>query len=126
MQFARFGSMLVLCAIGAASDATPSEAREPSAAREPSSAQSDASAPRERFVCTFGGTQRLIDIYRLGAGGGCRVDYTRNGDTKQLWSAHGDYAYCVKKAVGLVTRLSKGHFSCRPRTAEAGVESSTP
>ena len=77
---------------------------------------------RERFVCTVGSNHRFIDIYRLAAGGsrggGCRVDYTRDGVTKQLWSASGDYAYCVKKAVGLVTTLSRGNFSCRPQTAE--------
>ena len=41
---------------------------------------------RERFVCNFGANQRFIDIYRLAAsgprGGGCRVDYTRDGVTK--------------------------------------------
>jgi hypothetical protein len=76
---------------------------------------------RERFVCTFGAGQRFIDIYRLAArgprGAGCRVDYTKNGLTKQVWSASGDYAYCVKKAVGLVTKLSKGNFSCKPQTS---------
>jgi hypothetical protein len=77
---------------------------------------------RERFVCTFGNNHRFIDIYRLAAGGprgaGCRVDYTREGVTKRLWSASGDYAYCVKRAVGLVTTLSRGNFLCRPQTAE--------
>ncbi|MGD0505458.1 MAG: hypothetical protein ABSD02_22275 [Steroidobacteraceae bacterium] len=78
---------------------------------------------RERFVCNFGANQRFIDIYRLAAsgprGGGCRVDYTRDGVTKRLWSASGDYAYCVKRALGLVTTLSKGSFSCRPETNES-------
>ncbi len=83
-------------------------------------AQPDA---RERFVCTFRGTPRYIDIYRLAArgprGAGCRVNYTRNGVTRQVWAASGDYAYCVKRAVGLVTKLSKGNFSCKPETAES-------
>ncbi len=77
---------------------------------------------RERFVCTFGSSHRFIDIYRLAASGprsgACRVDYIRDGVTKRLWSANGDYAYCVKKAVGLVTTLTRGSFSCRPQTAE--------
>jgi hypothetical protein len=85
---------------------------------------------RERFVCTFGSSHRFIDIYRLAAGGprggGCRVDYTRDGVTKRLWSASGDYAYCVKRAVGLVTTLSKGNFSCRPQTAEPSAGSGSP
>lgn len=86
---------------------------------------------RERFVCTFGASQRFIDIYRLESraprGGGCRVDYTKNGITKQVWSSSGDYAYCVKQAVGLVTTLSKGHFACKPQTTEQrGITDSTP
>jgi hypothetical protein len=93
------------------------------AAITPNAARAEAQPEaRERFVCTFGGTPRYIDIYRLAArgprGGGCRVDYTRNGVTRQVWAASGDYAYCVKRAVGLVTKLSKGHFSCKPQTAE--------
>ena len=74
----------------------------------------------ERFVCTFGASQRLVDIYRLAApgarGGGCRVDYTKGGITKTLWSSRGDYAFCVRQGVGLVTTLTKGHFSCKPQT----------
>lgn len=84
---------------------------------------------RERFVCTFGASQRFIDIYRLASrgprGGGCRVDYTKDGVTRPVWSANGDYAYCVKKAVGLVTKISKGNFSCKPQTIDqAGVDGS--
>ncbi|MGD0491502.1 MAG: hypothetical protein ABSC32_08145 [Steroidobacteraceae bacterium] len=79
-------------------------------------------ASRERFVCTFRADQRFIDIFRLNSrgprGGACRVDYTKGGVTKQVWSSNGDYAYCVKQAVGLVTELSKGSFSCKPRTTE--------
>jgi hypothetical protein len=86
---------------------------------------------RERFVCTFGTSHRYVDVYRLASRGprgvGCRVDYTRDGVTKSLWSATGDYAYCVKKAVGLVTQLSKGHFSCRPQTIDqSGGSGSAP
>jgi hypothetical protein len=86
---------------------------------------------RERFVCTFGASHRYVDIYRLASrgprGGGCRVDYTRDGVTKPVWSATGDYAYCVKRAVNLVTKLSKGNFSCRPQTVDQpGMSGSAP
>jgi hypothetical protein len=78
---------------------------------------------RERFVCNFAGHQRFIDIYRLAAsgprGGGCRVDYTKDGVTKRLWSATTDYPYCVKRALALVTTLSKGNFACRPETTDS-------
>ena len=112
MKLAQVGLMVAVSAMGAGSART-----------EAQSGSRDPSAPQERFVCTFGGSQRLIDIYRgapAGRRGGCRVDYTRNGVTKQMWSAQADYAYCVKKAVGLVTELSKGHFSCKPQSAEPG------
>jgi hypothetical protein len=85
---------------------------------------------RERFVCTSRGSERFIDIYRRESraprGGGCRVDYTRDGVTKQVWSASGDYAYCVKRAVGLVTKLSKGGFVCSPQTVEPPALNGAP
>jgi hypothetical protein len=109
------GWMAVVCVIGAGG-----------ARGEGQADMRDPSVPRERFVCAFGDSRRLIDIYRLASGGPrgeCRVDYTRNGVTTRVWSAKGDYAYCVKKAVGLVTTLSKGHFTCKPQTAEPAGES---
>jgi hypothetical protein len=118
MQLKHVGSVLVICcfSVGCLVEAGSSW----------SDAQPEA---RERFVCTFGASQRFIDIYRLAShgprGAGCRVDYTKNGLTKPVWSSSGDYAYCVKQAVGLVTQLSKGHFSCRPQTAgQDGVSDS--
>lgn len=82
---------------------------------------------RERFVCTSGAAQRFIDIYRLagddGRPGACRVDYTREGTTRQLWSARADYGYCVKQALGLVTKLSRGSYACKPQT---GAEQPPP
>jgi hypothetical protein len=105
MKLAHVGLMIVFSAV--ASTASRGEAQPES---------------RERFVCTFGASQRFIDVYRLAShaprGGSCRVDYTKNGVTKPVWSASGDYAYCVKKAVGLVTVLSKGKFSCKPQTSD--------
>jgi hypothetical protein len=46
---------------------------------------------RERFVCTFGASNRYVDIYRLASrgprGAGCRVDYTRIASRKPWgWS----------------------------------------
>jgi hypothetical protein len=75
----------------------------------------------ERFTCTSGADKRLINIYRGGDerdAGRCRVDYTKGGSTKTVWSASGDYASCVKQAVALVTKLSKNNYSCTPSTVE--------
>jgi hypothetical protein len=118
MKLARIGPMVVACAVGVGTawSAAPPDSRAES-------------SPRERFICNFRGTQRFIDIYRLGsggAGGGCRVDYTKNGVKKQVWSSGGDYAYCVKRGVGLVTKLSKGGFDCKPQSAGAVNETTPP
>lgn len=82
---------------------------------------------RERFVCIDGAARRMIDIYRLvgddGRPGGCRVDYTRDGETRELWSARRDYGYCIRQALDLVTKLSSGSFTCKPET---GAEQPAP
>jgi hypothetical protein len=75
----------------------------------------------ERFTCTAGASTRLISIYRDGDernSGRCRVDYSKSGSTKVVWSATADYASCVKEAVALVTKLSKSNYSCTPSTVE--------
>lgn len=110
MQLKNVPPLLALCVIAASASSNEAPAES-----------------RERFVCTFGASQRLVDIYRVGSSrSGCRVDYTKEGVTKQLWSSSGDYAYCVKQAVGLVTKLSKGNFSCKPQTAEQPPLDDTP
>jgi hypothetical protein len=73
----------------------------------------------EQFTCIRGASTRLISIYRADDGadlGRCRVDYTKDGSTKTLWSANRKYPYCVKQALRLVTRLSSSNYSCTPST----------
>ena len=73
----------------------------------------------EQFTCTRGASTRLISIYRADDGadlGRCRVDYTKDGSTKTLWSANRNYPYCVRQALKLVTRLSSSNYSCTPST----------
>ena len=76
---------------------------------------------REEFVCTSGSVKRVVAIFNgssIDSKRGCRVDYTRNGATKTMWTSQTDYAYCVAKAVSLVTKLSEGNFSCKPESIE--------
>lgn len=79
-------------------------------------------APHEEFTCTSGAVTRLISIFNLsvsaGQPGACRVDYTKDGKTKTLWSASNDYPYCVQKALSLVTKLTESNYSCRPEAKE--------
>jgi len=80
----------------------------------------------EQFTCTSGPSTRLISIYRSadeGDLGSCRVDYTKNGSTRTVWTSTRSYAYCVKRAVELVTKLAKSNYSCAPSTVDAGSDS---
>jgi len=95
----------------------------PDALAEPPSDASPASREiaQEQFTCSLPGTSdRRIGIYRPPGGRQrCRVDYTRDGKTRSLWSAGHDYAYCVRKALEVVRLLEQANFKCRPQTREA-------
>jgi hypothetical protein len=83
----------------------------------------------QKFVCTSGPVKRVVTIYHDSAkreSGGCRVDYTKDGETKSVWTSKKDYAYCVAKAVSLVTKLTEGNFSCKPETVEQPDEIEAP
>jgi hypothetical protein len=88
------------------------------AAAGASSAQAQMES-QEKFVCTSGAVERVVTIVNgKRESGGCRVDYTKDGQTKTVWTSKSDYAYCVAKAVSLVTKLAEGNFSCKPETVE--------
>jgi hypothetical protein len=91
-------------------------------------AQTDSHAPagqetsvaQEEFICRLPGvSDRLVGIYRSPSGSPrCRVDYTREGKTRSLWSAGHDYAYCVRKALEIVGLLEQARFKCMPQTRQ--------
>jgi hypothetical protein len=76
---------------------------------------------QEQFICHLPGTaDRLIAIYRPPGGPQrCRVDYTRDGKTRSLWSSGHDYKFCVGKALEIVGLLEGVKFKCSPHTKEA-------
>jgi hypothetical protein len=88
--------------------------------------------PHQEFICTSGPVKRVVSIVKRNASsdtrefGGCRVDYTKGGDTRTVWTSQGDYAYCVAKALSLVTKLVEGNFSCKPETSGQTDESDAP
>jgi len=88
--------------------------------------------PHEEFICTSGPVKRVVSIVRRNASsgtgklGGCRVDYTKDGDTRTVWTSQKDDAYCVAKAISLVTKLVEGNFSCKPQTTGPPDESDVP
>ena len=71
-----------------------------------------------------GSVKRVVSVFNLNVDGGspkahgCRVDYSKDGETKTLWSSKTDHAYCAAKAAALVTNLVNGNFSCRAETRE--------
>jgi hypothetical protein len=75
----------------------------------------------EEFICAFGSDNRVVSVVKTDAREpkACRVDYTRNGRTTTLWSSKTGYAYCVAKAASLVTKLTEGHYSCKPQSVGA-------
>jgi hypothetical protein len=94
-------------------------------AQPPANASRDVA--QEQFICSVPGTapgtlDRRIGIYRPPDGPQhCRVDYTRDGKTRSLWSAGHDYAFCVRKALVIVGLLEQARFKCSPQTREAAA-----
>ena len=85
--------------------------------------QSVANGPhgaQEQFICHLpGSSDRRIGIYRPEGTQRCRVDYTRDGATRSLWSSGHDYKFCVGKALDIVRLLESVNFQCRPETRPA-------
>jgi len=86
----------------------------------------------EDFICTSGPVKRVVSVFNRDIFdgqrrvGGCRVDYTKDGETKTVWSSKTGRAYCATKAASLVTNLVKGNFSCRAETSEQPEEIEPP
>jgi hypothetical protein len=68
---------------------------------------------QEQFVCQLPGSpDRRIGIYRPDGPQRCRVDYTRDGRTRSLWSSGHEYQFCVRKALEIVKLLESVDFNC--------------
>ncbi len=52
------------------------------------------------------------------ARGSCRVEYSKDGVSKTLWSSSTGQAYCLRKATAFVTKLAEAHYSCSLATKE--------
>ena len=96
-------------------------------------AQADAPIePHEVFVCRHGADTRLVSIFDANAAedrrqlGGCRVDYTREGRTDTVWTSKTNHAYCIQKAITLVTKLGQSRFACTPQTVAHAPPPASP
>jgi hypothetical protein len=75
---------------------------------------------QEQFICHLPGTpDRRIGIYRPAGLQRCRVDYTRDGRTRSLWSSGHDYQFCVRKALDIIELLESVNFKCSPQASDA-------
>lgn len=93
------------------------------AAAGSSSGQVAPAESHEDFICMSGPVKRVVSVFNRNTISGnrklsCRVDYTKDGETRTLWSSKTDHAYCAAKATLLVTNLVKGNFSCKAETLE--------
>ena len=66
---------------------------------------------------------RIVRIINVAASaarprGACRVDYTKDGATRTLWSSETGHAYCAKQATALVTKFTEARYTCHPETIE--------
>jgi hypothetical protein len=89
------------------------------------------SQSHQDFVCSSGSGKRIVSIISLGPSarqprGACRVDYTKNGAAKTLWSSATGLAYCAKQATRLVTKLGEAHYSCRLETVGQTDDAEAP
>ena len=89
------------------------------------------SQSHQDFVCSSGLGKRIVSIISVGPSAGqprgvCRVDYTKGGTTKTLWSSATGLAYCAKRATRLVTKLVEAHYSCRLETVEQTDDAEAP
>lgn len=65
------------------------------------------------YVCTQGGMERTIEVVYLEADAvPCEVRYTKNGDTRVLWSAQAEEGYCEAKAAEFVEKQQGWGWEC--------------
>lgn len=89
-------------------------------------------APHQDFVCVSGASRRIISVFNLESTdggpprGGCRVDYTKDGATRTLYTSRSGRAYCAAKAAVLVTNLVRGNYACRAETLENPEDNDVP
>jgi hypothetical protein len=81
------------------------------------------SQSHQDFSCASSSSKRTVTIItfapsELQPRGGCRVDYTKDGVTKGMWSSATGHAYCTKQATKLVTKLTEAHYECRLQTPQ--------
>lgn len=67
-----------------------------------------------KTICKNGSVERHIEVVATDAekGAPCEVQYTRDGETKTLWTAQNDANFCKEKAAGLAQKLKDSGWNC--------------
>lgn len=78
---------------------------------------------RQDFICSSGASTRTVSLISVGSSdrrqrGACRVDYTKDGITRTVYSSGTSHAYCAKQVTVLVTKLAEAHYACHAETRE--------
>ena len=72
-----------------------------------------AASANERFVCTHGDQQRVIEIVYMGDGPvPCEVRYDKGDGAQVLWSAQNSEGYCESHAKAFVEKQEGWGWSC--------------
>ena len=67
----------------------------------------------ERFVCTHGDQQRVIEIVYMGDGPvPCEVRYDKGDGSQVLWSAQNTEGYCESHAKAFVEKQEGWGWNC--------------
>lgn len=79
----------------------------------------------EVTVCTLNGSERIITLITRAAG--CEVRYTKDGETKTLWSSSHS-GYCPSRAANFIEQQRNWGFQCReqPAASTADAAATTP
>ncbi|HEY3697727.1 MAG TPA: hypothetical protein VGK97_00245 [Spongiibacteraceae bacterium] len=70
----------------------------------------------ETTVCTAHGDQRVIEL--ITDEPGCKVNYTKGGETKTLWSS-ARAEYCAPHAVEFIEKQKGWGYECTAKTDQA-------
>ena len=77
----------------------------------------------EKFVCTQGDMQRVIEVVYMGEGPvPCEVRYDKGEGVEVLWSAENTEGFCESNAKSFVEQQEGWGWSCEHMMAETAAE----
>ena len=79
------------------------------------------------YVCSSGGSERLIDVVYAEADATvpCEVQYNKEGLVETLWRAQNEANYCEAKAASFIKKLEGWGWGCSVVALEQSAVSET-